>query len=451
MSALTPFPSKLRGFVLVLALAVVAVAVALGRLGPPPDLAALTLFVALVVLSEHRSVWLADGITVSASFMVGMAAVVVFGQHGELLGALVVGASGGLYFPQLRRSTWPWIPLNAALLGCAWLAAVAAYVALPDALTRSFPLAIVAGLIATLAYVAVNVSLVVASYAVEGITSFRETAQQFVAPSLQALPLALLGVTLGYLYLRVGAGVVLLMIVPVLVAREMFQGASDVRAANDDTLRVLIRALEAKDRYTAGHSERVAGYARYIGEELGLSPSRLERLRVAALCHDIGKLAVPNHLLNKPGKLTEAEFARVKLHEQVTTEILSHIDFLAPVAPDTSHEASRYDPDDESHPIEPYAIAVADAFDAMTSTRAYRRALPQDVALAELRDCAGRQFDPTCVEALVRALERRGERHGAGEAEDVVEHFDVAPPVRGVGSAGLGDLEPSIAEAGGDR
>jgi HD-GYP domain-containing protein (c-di-GMP phosphodiesterase class II) len=214
-----------------------------------------------------------------------------------------------------------------------------------------------------------------------------------------------------------------------------------------------VRALEEKDRYTAGHAGRVASYAQYMGEELGLSAARLERLRYAALMHDVGKLAVPNHLLNKPGRLTAEEFAVVRRHEHVSVEILSMIDFLAPVAPSASGDFSRYralsdeagrDATGMGEPLEPYIVAVADAFDAMTSTRAYRRALDQEVAYRELRSRAGSQFHPACVEALIAALDRRGEQHGAGH-ETAVEEYAVPPPTMGAGSAGLGDLDVTSA------
>jgi hypothetical protein len=102
------------------------------------------------------------------------------------------------------------------------------------------------------------------------------------------------------------------------------------------------------------------------------------------------------------------------------------------------------DAEADSLVMEAHIVAVADAFDAMTSTRSYRRALSQDVAFAELRDKAGSQFNPECVEALVRAIERKGEHYGLGYEEDP-EQFAVAPPVVGVGSAGLGDLLQSEA------
>src|SRR5680860_183720 len=170
----------------------------------------------------------------------------------------------------------------------------------------------------------------------------------------------------------------------------------------------------SKDGYTAGHTERVAKYATYIGEELHLRADRLQHLRQSALMHDVGKLAVPTHLLNKPGRLTANEYEAVRRHNDVGIGILSQVDFMR-------------------------TMAVADAFDAMTSTRSYRQALEQEVAFKELRANAGTQFDPECVDALVTSIHRRNESYGLGH-EQHVHPFAVQPPVAGVGSAGLGDL-----------
>ena len=101
-----------------------------------------------------------------------------------------------------------------------------------------------------------------------------------------------------------------------------------MRAAHEATVKVFIRTIEAKDRYTAGHTERVAKYAAYVGEELKLSTARLEHLRYAALLHDVGKLAVPRRILNKPGRLTEDEYAIVQRHNQVCVDILTRVDFM---------------------------------------------------------------------------------------------------------------------------
>jgi HD-GYP domain-containing protein (c-di-GMP phosphodiesterase class II) len=256
---------------------------------------------------------------------------------------------------------------------------------------------------------------------------------------LQIYPFALIGVLLGRLYVDLGAWVVPLFVAPILIARQAFASYLALRSAQQGILETLIHALEAKDHYTAGHAERVARYARLIGIELGFKTRRLERLHQAALMHDVGKLVVPNRLLKKPGKLTPDEFDHVRRHEPVSLELIRRIDFLLPIAP--TIEAEFKDAADGAHeaPIEGRIIAVCDAYDAMTSTRAYRRALSQEVAFAELRDKAGGQFDAECVETLIRVLEDLGEQHGAGHEADVTE-FDVPPPSAGIGSAGLGDL-----------
>jgi HD-GYP domain-containing protein (c-di-GMP phosphodiesterase class II) len=227
--------------------------------------------------------------------------------------------------------------------------------------------------------------------------------------------------------------------VPIFMARRTFANYLELKAAQEQTIETLILALEAKDRYTAGHAQRVATFSEYVGEELRFSPRRMERLRYAALMHDIGKLVVPNQLLNKPGRLTESEFERVKRHEFVSVELLRRIDFLAPVAGDTTTEAASAAVSGTGL-VEPAIIHVADAFDAMTSTRSYRRALTQETAFEELRKGSGTQFNEGCVDALIVAIERRGEQYGDGH-EDEVHEWDVAPPEAGTGSAGLGDLD----------
>jgi hypothetical protein len=146
---------------------------------------------------------------------------------------------------------------------------------------------------------------------------------------------------------------------------------------------------------------------------------------------------VPNQLLSRPGKLTDEEFARVRVHDSVSVRMLRDIDFLRPIAMPAHSDAMRFNPDVPDHPIEPYVVMVADAYDAISSTRSYRKALPQDAAFQELRDKSGKQFHPACAETLIRAIEKRNEVHGKGHEEE--SHY--APEV-GLGAAGLGDLLP---------
>jgi hypothetical protein len=437
MTTPIPFPKRLAWYTGALFVATTgALIVAAMREGLPPA-AALVSFSLVAVFSAHRRVAFANGVSVSPAFMVVMAAVVVFMHWHSLAGCMVVGILSALYIPTLTRGSWGWFPFNAGMTGLAMLASGAAYDQLPLHARETMPLAIISLIPVAIVFVLMTGSLLVLSYFIETGRVEREVLVGIRSSFGQIIPFALLGGLLGRLYLSLGPAVMLLIIVPILIAREMFASYLRVKESHDETVGMLIHALEAKDRYTSGHSERVADYARYIGEELNFMPARLERLRFAALMHDIGKLVVPNQLLNKPGRLTPDEFATVRVHEKVSVQMLSHIDFLRPIAAASHSDATRFDPDDLDHPIEPYIVMIADAYDAMTSTRAYRKALSQGVAFQELRDKAGVQFHPACVEALIHAVEKRGEQHGDGFERDA--EFEHAP-VAGVGSAGLGDL-----------
>lgn len=433
---MTEFPIALRRFTVALA----TVAVALGALATVghrwPAIVPLVVLGALAMLSEHQRVAIPGGVAISAGFMVGMTAIVVFRAHDAPLGAIAVGAVMGVYLGHLRRGRRGWIAFNASSCALGYAAAAGAYWAVPRSFTERLPIGVLAAVPAALAVVVVEAGVVALSFWIEERRPVRAVLGSFGPTFAQALPFALVGVLLGHLYIDVGWPVVLLLVVPVLLARDVFTSYLQLHAAHEATVELLVRALEAKDEYTAGHAERVARFARYVGEELGFLPWRLERLRVAALMHDIGKLVVPNALLNKPGKLTADEYATVRAHEQVSIKMLSHIELLAPIA--ETAETSVYERGDVDT-IEPHIIAVADAFDAMTSTRAYRRALSQEIAFEELRARAGTQFHPAGVDALIAAIERRGERYGAG-FEASAPSWRVTPPIAGVGSAGLGDL-----------
>ena len=213
-----------------------------------------------------------------------------------------------------------------------------------------------------------------------------------------------------------------LVFVVFIVGYLSFASYGQLREAHEATLRGFIKALEAKDLYTRGHTERVAYFAQLVGEEMGFNGTRLERLRWAALIHDVGKLAVPRDLIRKKGKLTQDEYEELQVHAHVVEEILAEVEFLRPMVEIASSHHSHYDgggyggvghTHGERPSPEACILAVADAFDAMTSTRSYRMALSQDYAFSELRRNAGTQFDPDVVEALARALSRSSERYGS--------------------------------------
>ncbi|MBI2169950.1 MAG: HD domain-containing protein [Actinobacteria bacterium] len=406
------------------------------------NMEAFATFALVAMGAELISVRLPNGATASALMVPVIAAVYALGVGGTYWAGALVAAFGGLYLPDLRGARFDRVIFNSAMLLLAGTGAAAVFAVLDPAAHPSVPAFLFATVPAGLVFLGLNVALLVPMLALDQGRPAREFLASLSPFHAQYIPFAIIGTGLGWVYLVTGPLIIPLAVAPVLVARQTFRSYLALRDAHEQTLRTLVRTLERKDPYTAGHVERVATYARYIGEELGLSEIRQERLRYAALMHDVGKLVVSNHLLRKPDRLTAEEYERVRLHEAVSVELLRRIDFLRPIATSASPRYARYDARGPTDPIEPYVIVVADAYDAMTSTRPYRRALPQPVAFSELRRHAGTQFHPACVEALIRALDRREERHGLGHEEQVVV-FDTEPPVRGPGSAGLGDLAPN--------
>jgi diguanylate cyclase (GGDEF)-like protein/putative nucleotidyltransferase with HDIG domain len=185
--------------------------------------------------------------------------------------------------------------------------------------------------------------------------------------------------------------------------------AEEMAALHLRTIEALALAIEAKDHSTHNHLQRVQVYAVEVGKELGLDESQLEALRAASLLHDIGKLAVPEHIISKPGKLTREEFEKMKIHPIVGSEILERVRFPYPVTPIVRSHHERWDgtgyPDGlrgQSIPIGARILAAVDCLDALASHRQYRRALPLDEAMSKVAADSGKAFDPQVVEVLQR-------------------------------------------------
>ncbi|MEU3978500.1 HD-GYP domain-containing protein [Streptomyces sp. NPDC026672] len=207
----------------------------------------------------------------------------------------------------------------------------------------------------------------------------------------------------------------LLVLLPMCVSWWVFAQYHRERAAHQATIRALVQAVDIKDGYTRGHSERVGRASVLIARELGMDDDRVEVLRFAGILHDVGKLGVPTRLLRKDGPLTPEERRVIELHPEYGHEMVRGISFLGEARAAILHHHERLDGSGYPYglaggriPECARVVAVADAFDAMTSTRCYSRARPVSTALAELERCAGAQFDPRMVTALVRALRRDG-------------------------------------------
>ena len=174
------------------------------------------------------------------------------------------------------------------------------------------------------------------------------------------------------------------------------------------SIRALLAAVEAKEPYTRGHSERVAHVAAQLAAAIGLPEKQVELYRVTGLVHDIGKIGVAEAVLRKPGRLEPEEFEQIKLHPEIGYRILRDVAAMHDAIPGVLHHHEKWDGKGYPHglsgeqiPLIARVLALADSFDAMSSNRSYRSALPREKVLAEIARCAGTQFDPKLAPIFV--------------------------------------------------
>ncbi|MGH9051781.1 MAG: HD-GYP domain-containing protein [Acidimicrobiia bacterium] len=389
------------------------------------------LFAAAFIYLEWRAVEVNDRMLVSPSLMVALTGAVVFGRGSAALGVAVMAALALLTPLDIRERRWFQPIANFGQLIIA--ASISALVleqflpSNPSAIGRALPVVAVGAALAAVVYAAINYSMV--AFAVRKVYDRRDVRpwSGLMKHVSSHIAMGFAGGLLGATYHIVGPLTLPMIFVVFAVSFLTFSSYGQLREAHEATIRGFIKALEAKDLYTRGHTERVAYFAQLVGEELGYRGTRLERLRIAALIHDVGKLAVPRDLIRKSGRLSDAEYAGMQRHAHMVEDILAEVDFLRPMVEIASNHHSRYDGsgyggrghDHGSRPSqEALILAAADAFDAMTSSRSYRTALSQRYAFQELRRESGAQFDPTVVEALERGIARTGLVYGSPDVED---------------------------------
>ena len=371
----------------------------------------------LVIVSESRATQLRKGqLTWSPSSAAMLASVVLAGP----VGAAIVGACTALGLrrgPSILQRVFntAMYALSAYLAGRAFLA-LGGHVGLPD--EESFP-----GIIAPFAGAALV--LVVANHGllsgVLWLTRPPDGTPSGVGVGLSGrlllsdLGYAAYGLLIAALWSVVGFFAPLLVLIPLFVARWAVAQFAEQQKAYEATVGALCQAVETKDFYTRGHSDRVSRGSVMIAREIGMRGERVEAIRYAGMLHDVGKLGVPTKVLQKTGKLTEEEYAAIQLHPMRGLDIVREIGFLDEALAGIMHHHERID--GRGYPmglagdeIPEFArvLAVADAFDSMTSTRSYRGARPVAEAIEELRKWSGTQFDPAFVDAFVAALKREG-------------------------------------------
>lgn len=198
--------------------------------------------------------------------------------------------------------------------------------------------------------------------------------------------------------------------------KEIFKYTQELEEAYISILRVLAMAIDARDSYTLGHSARVALHSLIIGEEIGLKENELEELEIASLFHDVGKLKTPDAILFKSRSLDSTEYDVIRHHPEDGAEILNKVKPLQKYVEPVKHHHEYYNGkgypdglDGDGIPLYAAIISIADTYDAMTSTRPYRKALSKEEACKELEKGAGKQFHPDLVKAFLRAMENGGQ------------------------------------------
>jgi len=377
---------------------------------------AIIFFLTLSTFAEFVPVHLPIGGVISIGFPIDFVVILVYGP---VLAMLIAALSALIGEIIERKVSWYKIIFNSSQ--CALSAGIAGLVyqytggivGFQNLFKFIFPAALCAFI-----YCLINLMLVNIFISLEKsvrITAVWRINFKDILPSYLAE--APIGFLMAIVYVEVGIFGILLFFLPLLLARRSFELYTKMRKVYLDTIRALAAAIDAKDPYTKGHSERVAETAVALAQELNLSDQDIENIEYTALLHDIGKIGIADSILGKKNKLTNKEFDKIKEHTVMGAKIIEPVDFLKNSYEAIHHHHERYDGDGypdgikgEDIPILARIIAVADAYDAMGSDRPYRKKLNKDKILKELKDQSGKQFDPEAVKALISVLNRKREK-----------------------------------------
>lgn len=381
----------------------------------------LLLFVLLSFIAESMAVPLpGEGGAVSVGYAVNFAAMVILGPLPAALSSSIGIAFRYVKLPNNRTFHIFNTPFYKILFNGAQcflsigIPSVVYYsfgisTADPTFYTRLFPL-----ILALITYLIINTSIITKLFSILNKQSFWS---MFVNNIKWTLPnsfvIGTLGIFISILYINYGSIIMLLFFGPLLLARHSFKLYIDMKNLYMETVYALTKAVEAKDPYTNGHSLRVAEYSEKLAIFMKLPQNKISTLKTAAMLHDIGKIGIEDYILNKPAKLTDEEFTKIKDHPVIGVNILSDVDFLSDVKQLIIKHHERYDGrgypagiSGDIVPIEAYILSVADAFDAMTSDRSYRKGMTTEEAIGIISKEAGFQFHPTIAEKFIIMLEK---------------------------------------------
>ncbi|ABR49820.1 metal dependent phosphohydrolase [Alkaliphilus metalliredigens QYMF] len=380
-------------------------------------------FIVIGIITESLDIRIKKNIAISISFTIGLASVLVFQSYI----VAVIGFSTMLLYVEIVDGKIYHL-FNSDLYkrifnGCAYAISLAtasmAYNMFDVRYTgmRMQDFSIVGIVVALLMYTIVNLNIFTTLMCILGNIKWKEAFHENKWTIINITALSPLGVITAVAYNSYGWFAVVLFLVPLLLARYSFKLYIDMRHVYFETIKALSNAMEAKDEYTKGHSYRVAEYAAGIAKEMKMSHDKIDKINTAAILHDIGKIGIADIILNKPGQLEDDEFLQIQKHPEIGAKILGEVDFLKEVAEIIKHHHERYDgkgyPDKlcgDAIPLEACVLAVADAYDAMTSNRPYRKATDSNRALRIIINESGRQFHPLVVKKFATYMERESQK-----------------------------------------
>jgi hypothetical protein len=372
-------------------------------------------FVAMALLAQLQAHRLPAGASGSISFLPLMAVALVTPSW---LAVIVAGTAHAVAESLIRRAPTKAIfnvaqvTLSMAVAVCVfWLFGGESLLSHSDLTFGQAAKEILPALLGlVLCFFALNAALVSGVIALSDGKSFYEVWRRntlgILAYDLLSAPIVLI---FGWVYVRFGPLGALGLAIPLLGARQLYKANRQLETINQELLELMVKAIEARDPYTSGHSRRVAHYSKIIARALGLGSKQIDRVATAALLHDVGKIhEVFAPILRKPGKLTSDEWAIMQTHPAKSAELVSTVSHLRDLVSAVRHHHENWDgsgyPDglsEEGIPLESRIIMFADTIDAMTSDRPYRAALGEADVRAELIRMKGRQFDPDICDALL--------------------------------------------------
>jgi diguanylate cyclase (GGDEF)-like protein len=420
---------------------------------PQIDLVALCLIVTLATLAELLQVNLYGPETMSVSVAAMFAAALVAGVPG-----VACACAANVLVNYMRRRTALYkVAFNWATHVLAGMVPVLVMeaIGLPLRMENLFVLGVPI-VLSSLAYYAVDTGLIATAIGLSsGASTVNTWRERFQWLAGHYVVLCIMGLFLGVAYAAQGPVGLVVFAMPIAMMRfsqkqyiertedsvrelqrmnaelthanqEVVEASAAMQQLNEELFLTLSRIIDARDPYVGGHAAQVADYATAIAGELGLSPERMEPLRQAGFLHDIGKIAISEAILHKPAKLTDEEYEYIKTHAPLGGEFLEMCRGLRHLAPFVRHHHERWDgrgyPDKlkaDEIPLEARILAVCDSAEAMASDRPYHKAMPLSEVIAEVKRCAGTQFDPAVAAAFVTVAEREREHLVVNSAREV--------------------------------